>query len=370
MRESAAAVDASSVMHGLIAEGFGPFIGVPCSFLAPLVTWCQQNAPELYIVANNEGEAVAIAAGSYLGGKQPVVMMQNSGLGNAVNPLTSLCYPMRIPLLLLVTWRGEPGLLDEPQHQLMGKVTLPLLDLMEIGHQMIATSPAGFRDQARQVSQELRSGGRSQVLVVPGGSIEPERVRSQESRLPLRRSVIAAIVDELAADVVVVATTGKTGRELEAGHDRQANLYVVGSMGCASSIALGIAMEQPKRTVMVIDGDGAALMRLEAMASIGAWQPENLVHVLLDNGVYESTGSQPTNSANIDFLGIARACGYLTARTADDAEVAAGYVRQALRGGGPHLVRIEIRAGSDPALGRPARPPAQVAERLRESLRT
>lgn len=361
-------IDAESVMHGLIDAGFGPFFGVPCSFLAPLVTWCERNAPESYVAANNEGEAVAMATGGYLAGRRPVVMIQNSGLGNTVNPFTSLCYPMRIPLLLLVTWRGEPGRPDEPQHRLMGSVTPPMLELMEIDHQLIATAPAAFRAQVNGISEDLQGTGRSRALIVPGGSIRPQPAESPSSELPLRRSVIAAIVGELPDDAVVVATTGKTGRELEADHDRPANLYLVGSMGCASSVALGIAMQRPDRAVVVLDGDGAALMRLEAMVSVGAHRPRRLVHVLLDNGAYESTGGQRTNSSDVDFLGIANACGYESACTTDDAGRAAAHVRRALAGGGPHLIRVEIGVGSDPALGRPSRTPAEVAERLRGSL--
>ncbi|MCC8251541.1 phosphonopyruvate decarboxylase [Saccharothrix luteola] len=363
-----ASIDAGSVMRTLVEAGFGPFFGVPCSFLAPLVTWCEQNAPEAYVAANNEGEAVAMAAGSYLAGRRPVVLIQNSGLGNAVNPFTSLCHPMRIPLLLLVTWRGEPGRPDEPQHRLMGSITLPLLDLMEIDHQQISTETTAFREQVRRLSEDMWGSGLSRALVVPGGSIRPESAALPTSGLPPRRDVIAAVVRELPDDVVVVATTGKTARELEANHDRPANLYVVGSMGCASSIALGIAGERHDRAVVVLDGDGAALMRLEAMVSIGAHRPERFAHVLLDNGAYESTGGQRSNSSGVDFLAIAEACGYATARTTDDAAIAAGHTRDAVAGGGPHLIRVGIGIGSDPALGRPSKSPAAVAERLRGSL--
>ncbi|WP_433272796.1 phosphonopyruvate decarboxylase [Actinosynnema sp. CS-041913] len=363
-----AAIDAGSVMRTLTGAGFGPFFGVPCSYLAPLVTWCERNAPDLYVAVNNEGEAVALAAGSHLAGRRPVVMIQNSGLGNAVNPFTSLCQPMRIPLLLLVTWRGEPGRPDEPQHRLMGAITLPLLDLMLIDHEPIATATTAFEDQVHRASRHLDGSGLSRALVVPGGSIKPVPTEPPATGLPLRRDVIAAVVDGLPDDVVVVATTGKTARELEANHDRPANLYVVGSMGCASSIALGIARERPDRTVVVLDGDGAALMRLESMVSVGAHRPERFVHVLLDNGAYESTGGQRTNSPDVDFLAIARGCGYRTARTTDDAVTAAELTRSALTGGGPHLIRVGIGVGSDPALGRPSRTPPAVAERLRGTL--
>lgn len=362
------AIDATTMMHELIDAGFGPFIAVPCSFLAPLVTWCEREAPDLYVAANNEGEAVAMATGGYLAGKRAVVMIQNSGLGNTVNPLTSLCHPMRIPLLMIVTWRGEPGRPDEPQHQLMGAVTLPLLELMGIRHEMLATTPSAFRAQVHGLASDLRTAGPARALVVPGGAIEPVPATPPATRAPMRRDVIAAIADVVSDDTVVVATTGKTSRELEAKHDRPTNLYVVGSMGCASSTALGVAMAQPDRPVVVIDGDGAALMRLEAMVSIGVHRLPRFVHVLLDNGAYESTGGQRTNSPAVDFLGVARACGYTDARSTADADVAADEVRRALHQPGPRLIRVEIGLGSAPGLGRPSHTPAQVAARLRESI--
>lgn len=365
---TATAIEAATVVRELSAAGYGPFVGVPCSFLAPIITWCERNDPDRYVVANNEGEAVAIAAGMYLAGDRPVVMMQNSGLGNAVNPLTSLCHPMRIPLLLMVTWRGEPGRPDEPQHRLMGRITPPLLELMGIGHEVLSPEPGVFREQLDRLSGRMATERLPVAFVVPKGTLAPEPSAPVRSPMPSRREVIAAIVGELPDDVVVVATTGKTGRELEADHDRPGNLYVVGSMGCASSIGLGIALRSPDRTVVVLDGDGAALMRMEALASIGAARPQRLVHVLMDNSAYESTGGQRTLSPGVDFLALARACGYPSVADTGDPRVAAALVRDATRGGGPHLIRVAIAVGSAPDLGRPSRSPDRVAEDLRALL--
>lgn len=365
---TAVTLDAAVVIRELTAGGYGPFVGVPCSFLAPIITWCERNAPERYLAANNEGEAVAIATGLYLAGARPVVMLQNSGLGNAVNPLTSLCHPMRIPLLLLVTWRGEPGRPDEPQHQLMGPITPALLDLMAVGHEVLSTDLDTFREQLARLSDRMAADRLPCAFVVPKGSLVAEPPVVAASELPLRRAVISAVVGALPDDVVVVATTGKTSRELEADHDRPANLYVVGSMGCASSVGLGIAMRSPDRAVVVLDGDGAALMRLEALVSVAAAHPDRFVHVVLDNAAYESTGGQRTLSPVVDFLGVARACGYASASQTDDPVVAAALVRDAIRGGGPHLIRVGIAVGSAPDLGRPARSPDRVADDLRNLL--
>ena len=367
----AAALDAGVAVRGLLDCGFGPFIGVPCSHLGPIVSWCECREPGLYVTANNEGEAVAIAAGAQLAGRSPVVMLQNSGLGNAVNPLTSLCSTLRIPVLLIVSWRGSPGRRDEPQHELMGRITVPLLELMDVEHELIETDPERFAAQARRLAARLRDHSLPAALVVPPGALgEDEPEEPERGGLARRSEVIAAVVGPLPDDVVVVATTGKTARELAAWRDRSANLYVVGSMGCASSIALGIATAAEGRGVVVLDGDGAALMRLEALVSIGAARPSRLVHVVLDNIAYESTGSQRTNSASVDFPAVASACGYSTAATTDDPAAAAELVRAGLAGGGPHFVHVRIAVGSASDLGRPERRPPEVAEEFRRVLAT
>ena len=361
-------------------RGFSFYTGVPCSFLTPLINRVISDPGLAYIGAASEGEAVAVAAGAWLAGRRTVVMCQNSGLGNTVNPLTSLNHPFRIPTLLIVTWRGQPGLKDEPQHALMGKVMGSLLDT-------IAIDQAGFPKEADAVAATLDRAERAMAadelpfaLVMEKGSVrddgldqpdQPVRPRGEIADLrqggarPARIDLLRCVQALVPAEAAVVATTGKTGRELFTCEDHPQQLYQVGSMGCASAMGLGIALNTA-RPVVVLDGDGAALMKLGAMATIGAHAPGNLIHVLLDNGVHDSTGGQATVSPNVDFAAVAQACGYPRGFRCDSE---AGFARalEAAFAGGPRPVLIHalIAPGSLAALGRPTIAPHEVARRFR-----
>ncbi|MEU8505287.1 phosphonopyruvate decarboxylase [Streptomyces brevispora] len=365
-------LDSAAVARTMLDTGFGPFAGVPCSFLGPLISVLQAQHPDSYLTAANEGEAVAIAAGARLAGRRPVVIMQNSGLGNAVNPLTSLCQTLRLPVLLLVTWRGEPGLPDEPQHQLMGRITPGLLSAMEIGHEMFPADAAELGPALDRATGHMDRTGSPYAFIVPKGALAPHRAAgpapASDPRLMSRAETIGLTVDSVGQDALLVATTGKTARELERDRDRPGNLYVVGSMGCAASIGLGVALNAPDREVVVLDGDGAALMRLEAMATIGHQAPGNLLHIVLDNAAYESTGGQPTVSGGLDFCAVAKACGYRTTADVNQAAQLRDAVTRGAAQAGPHLIRVRIRPGSDPALGRPALTPPEVASRFRKAV--
>ncbi|MFF4167125.1 phosphonopyruvate decarboxylase [Streptomyces sp. NPDC001741] len=363
----AGALEASAVADLFVQAGFGPFTGVPCSFLGPLISALEAEHPAAYLAAANEGEAVAIAAGSRLTGRRPVVILQNSGLGNAVNPLTSLCYTLRLPVLLLITWRGEPGHQDEPQHQLMGAITPELLTSMRISHEEFPATATEVGPALARAILHMDRTGLPYAFLVHKGALAPYARTPRETPAAaamLRAEAIRTVVDTAAPDTLVVATTGKTARELERDRDRAANLYVVGSMGCASSIGLGVALGAPERDVVVLDGDGAALMRLEAMATIGRQAPERLLHIVLDNESYESTGGQATFSADVDFCAVALACGYATAAEVADTAGLRAASERAREAPGPHLVRARIRPGSDPSLGRPALAPPQAAARF------
>ena len=334
-----------------------------------------------YVGAASEGEAVAIAAGAWLGGQGACVMMQNSGLGNAVNPLTSLNHPFRIPALLVVTWRGEPGFQDEPQHALMGRVTGALLDTIEVPHGVFPREAADIAP-ALDAAAAAMDAGRPYALVMHQGSVREDGL-DEAPRPPLppgartdlrahgERPARAALLERLLAAVppeaAVVATTGKCGRELFTLADREQHLYQVGSMGCASGMGLGVALATGRRTV-VLDGDGAALMKLGTLATVGAQQPAGLLHVLLDNGVHDSTGGQATASPGVDFPGVALACGYRAAWACDDAPGFDAALRAALATAGPVLVHARIRPGSMASLGRPTVAPHEVAQRFRAFL--
>jgi phosphonopyruvate decarboxylase len=362
--------------------GIGFYTGVPCSFLTPLINRTASDPSLHYVGATSEGEAVAIAAGAWLAGRQTAVMCQNSGLGNAVNPLTSLNAPFRIPTLLIVTWRGQPGRPDEPQHALMGRITQRLLDTIEVPHRRFPTDAAraaATLGEARRVMDET---GLPFALILEQGAIDPETLDEtphakrpdgefwdlrEHAALPARAAILERLLAAIPDDVPVIATTGKAGRELFTLSDRAQHLYQVGSMGCASAMGLGVALVTGKR-VVVLDGDGAALMKLGSLATIGATQPPGLLHVLLDNGVHDSTGGQATVSPVVDFPGVALACGYRAAFACDSVAGFARAFAESLAGTGPVLIHVRIRPGSMEKLGRPTIAPHEVAQRFRHFL--
>jgi phosphonopyruvate decarboxylase len=363
-------------------RGIDFYTGVPCSFLTPIINRVISDPRLEYVAAASEGEAVAIAAGAWLAGRRTAVMCQNSGLGNAVNPLTSLNHPFRIPTLLIVTWRGEPGLKDEPQHALMGPITPTLLDTIQVPHRPFPEAEDEVEARLAEAAETMEATGLPFALVMRKGSVAeegldaaPMPVRRPGSlhdmragtALPTRIAVLERMLATLPDSAAVIATTGKAGRELFTLADRPQHLYQVGSMGCAGAMGLGTALAVG-RPVVVVDGDGAALMKLGTFATIGTYAPPNLVHLVLDNGTYDSTGGQMTVSASVDFAQVAAACGYANGFSCDDLGGFADVLQRALAGNGPHLIHMRIAPGSMAKLGRPAIPPPEVARRFRAFL--
>lgn len=377
MLEAGAFIDAAR------AAGFSHYAGVPCSYLTPFINYVINDDGLSYVSAANEGDAVALAAGAAIGGRAGVAMMQNSGLGNAVSPLTSLAWVFRIPLLLITTQRGAPGVPDEPQHELMGRITEPMLDVIEIPHDAFpateteigpALQQAGawFRREQRPYALVMQKGtvapcplGRDPVPVRGGGPAAVREFRSG-SRRPGKRGEALRRVVELSSleSTVVIATTGYTGRELYSIADRPNQLYMVGSMGCASSLGLGLALARPDLRVIVVDGDGSALMRMGNMATLGTYGTANLIHLLLDNGTHESTGGQATVSANVDFAGVAAACGYGCACRGDDPGLIDAVLEPGPEIPGARFGHLKIRPGTMENLPRPALAPPHVLRRL------
>lgn len=305
-------------------RNFTLYTGVPCSYLKPFINYVIDSSDIDYVAAANEGDAIAVGAGAALNGLNPVVMFQNSGLGNAVNPLTSLIQTFEIPCLLIITLRGEPGgPKDEPQHRLMGKITTDFLDLMEIHWDYFPTDDKKIIN-ALDTAQDFISKGKPYALVMKKGSVNSYELKTnlkvkdinfehnsyQTGKLASRESVLREVQDKSLPNDLLIATTGYTGRELYAIGDKNNQLYLVGSMGCASSLGLGLAITSKKNRIIVLDGDGALLMRLGALATVGYYQPKNFLHVLLDNETHESTGGQSTVSHSLDFKKIAVGCGY------------------------------------------------------------
>jgi phosphonopyruvate decarboxylase len=307
-------INAQVFLDELKAQGYNFFTGVACSYLTELINLISADKDVTYIAATNEGDAVGIAAGAYMGGNKPVVFMQNSGLGNAVNPITSLLNTFNISILFLITHRGDPDQkADQPQHHLMGSIMLDLLDSMRIRHIPLAKDTQNLEQLITRIQHIIENDQQSCAFVIKKGCFDSKgaSVAADDTTAHVRRDVLQFIQEQFNADdSVVVATTGYTGRELYALDDRVNQFYMVGSMGCVSSVALGLALERPHKKIIAIDGDGAAMMRMGALATIGHYKPNNLLHVLLDNGVYESTGAQTTVADTVDFAAVAQACGY------------------------------------------------------------
>ncbi|MBW1918436.1 MAG: phosphonopyruvate decarboxylase [Deltaproteobacteria bacterium] len=345
--------------------GWGPYIGVPCSILKPLISHLQADSTLTYIAATSEGEAMGIAAGWTLADYRPVILMQNSGLGNAVNPLTSLQLIYRLPCLLMVSWRGEPGRPDAPQHQLMGQITPSLLSLLGLPSEVLSGDPQADQAKVEHLHREMVSHSSPVALIVTRGTISPGIESKSPGRYPLlRREAIDLLMEVLGGQAAVVATTGKISRELCALSDRTHNFYMVGSMGCASALGLGLALAQPERRVVIVDGDGACLMKLGNVATIGHYRPRNLIHLVLDNESYDSTGGQATVSSTIPLEGVAREAGYATARRVEASQDLREQLQYALAYPGPHFYLVKVASGAATDLERPRLSPVQLKERF------
>jgi phosphonopyruvate decarboxylase len=371
-----AALTGLSFHEALRAEGFNFFVGVPCSLLDPWLGLLPEREKASFVPATNEGEAVALAVGASLTGLRPVVYLQNSGLGNAVNPMTSLATVVGAALLYVIGYRGRAGTSDEPQHLLMGSMTEGLLSSMGCGW-TVAEDVDTPHDLLVDASEDLRNGRSHALLFPPGGliadaSLSAEVPRATHPGLPRRVDHLRAAMDAVGtSSSVVVATTGKTGRELDHYAPRPENLCMVGSMGAAPSLALGIALGRPKHPVIVLDGDGALMMRLESLVTIGALKPRNLLHVVIDNNSYETTGGQPTSSSTVDFAAVANSCGYASSATANTAQATHDAVRAFLDGDvrGPHVHVALATSADSPKVGRPRTGPQEQAALLRSALR-
>lgn len=356
--------------------GYDFYSGVPCSFLKDLINYAINDCN--YVMAANEGDAVAIAAGAHLGGRKSVVLMQNSGLTNATSPLTSLNYSFRLPVLGFVSLRGEPGLQDEPQHELMGQITEKMLELMEVKWAHLSDDLEEGKRQLLKADEHISKGEtfffvvrkntfdkvtlKDQSLKTLQNRIKTKSVQKQE--LPTRREALKVLTDLSEQDTVLLATTGKAGRELFEVADRPNHLYMVGSMGCISSLALGLAMVCPNKKIIAIDGDGALLMRMGSLATNAYYQPTNLLHLLLDNNTHDSTGGQATVSHNVDFVDQAASVCYPLAIQVSGVDELSKVIVKWKMNGGLTLVHLKIAKGSTKELGRPTIKPFEVKERL------
>jgi phosphonopyruvate decarboxylase len=375
-------IPASEFINSAKGIGYDFYAGVPCSFLTSILNGVISDRRLDYVGAASEGEAVAIAAGAWLATRKTVVMCQNSGLGNAINPLTSLNHPFRIPTLFITTWRGQPELQDEPQHEVMGQITDRLLETMAIPHDLFPDESDLISPALEKADAVMRETSLPFVFIMKKDSLRddvlhqaplPSRPPGEYSYLlenvdrPSRQQVLERFLELVPDKAAVIATTGKCGRELFTLNDRAQHLYQVGSMGCAAGMGLGVALNT-SRSVAVLDGDGASLMKMGTLATIGAYAPPGLVHIILDNGVHDSTGGQATVSKHVDFAQVALACGYARAASCDSLEGFERALVNASNGGGPNLIHMRITPGSMSPLGRPTIKPSEVARRFKEFL--
>lgn len=356
--------------------GFNFYSGVPCSFLKHLINYAINECD--YTMAANEGDAVAIASGAYLGGKKSVVLMQNSGLTNATSPLTSLNYSFKLPVLGFVSLRGEEGLNDEPQHELMGQITEKMLTLMQVKWEYLADNMEEASEQLTRANQAIEN-NETFFFVVKKGTFESVTLKEQNlttsekstliprngsDQYPTRTASLQAINYLKDDHTIFLATTGKTGRELFEVEDNPNNLYMVGSMGCISSLGLGLALARPDKRVVVIDGDGSLLMRMGNMPTIAYYQPSNLVHILLDNNTHDSTGGQATISHNIEFTSMANAAGYNNAIYSHNIDEFGMHLQNWDKDPKMTFLYLKTAKGSPQNLGRPTIKPHEVKTRL------
>ena len=377
-------ISANFLINQLSKYGFNFFTGVPCSHLTSVINGVINSKKIKYVGATSEGEAIGIASGAWLAGKKSVVMIQNSGLGNTINPLTSLNYPFKIPILLITTWRGEPKIKDEPQHELMGKITRNILKLTKIKNEIFPIKENNLKKILVKINNSINKNSLPYALIMKKETIKKEKLKQKKILIkkkskalvfynkknkPTRSQVLKELIKNINNKIGVIATTGKTGRELFSLNDCKNFFYQVGSMGCASAISLGIALNTKKK-IIVLDGDGSLLMKMGNMSTIGANQPKNLIHILLDNNVHDSTGQQLTNASTVDFANIAANCGYKESYSTDNTNNFSNIIKKKLSNThGPIFIRIKIQKGSVQNLGRPTIHPKDVARRFQNFLR-
>ena len=381
-------LDPELLFSALLSAGIKGIAGVPCSILNHLILEAEASDDVDYVAASVEGEAVSAAAGMWLGGGLGAALMQNSGLGNAVNPLASLSIPYEIPVLMIVSWRGEPGKKDAVHHYPMGEATPGLLELLGVPTTIIRED-TDLEAVVREAVEFMKKERKPAALIVPRGVFAKgagvnERVApilSKESpvaepavpflggELPSRTQVLEAWIRRF-PDELAVSTTGYMSREVASLEKVDRHFPMQGSMGFAPAIALGLCRVLSERRVHVLDGDGALIMRMGSLATIGALAPRDFVHVVVDNGTYASTGGQLTVSPGVDFAGVARACGYrATARCKgrDGLEEAMEWAARE-SGRGPILLHVAVDESEASGLERPNLSPSEIASAFRAAV--
>lgn len=354
----------------LIQNEISFFSGVPDSLLKSICAFLTDHvAPENNIISANEGGAIALAAGYHLAtGKIPLVYMQNSGIGNAINPILSLVDKevYSIPMLLMIGWRGEPGIKDEPQHIKQGEVTTRLLEAMDIPYEVLPEDYEKASILMEKSIKYIKENNAPLAFIIKKGLFEPYKLKKKlETSFEMNREdAVKTIVDALESDDIVISTTGKTSRELfeyreELGQDHHNDFLTVGSMGHASQIALGIALNKPDKSIYCFDGDGATLMHTGSLGVIGDLAPFNFKHIIFNNGAHDSVGGQATIAHNIDLPSIALGFNYKQVFVAEDRNSLIANFNKLKLSDGPVMLEIRINKGARKNLGRPTSSPIE-----------
>jgi phosphonopyruvate decarboxylase len=362
-------LDPKQYLDDLTDAGVTFFAGVPDSLLKQICACITDTLPKQnHTITANEGAAVGLAIGYHIAtGGVPLVYMQNSGLGNIVNPVMSLASPevYAVPMVFLVGWRGEPGKKDEPQHVHQGRVTEMMLGSMEIPTQVLSMDPSEARQQTQDAIRQAREQNAPVALLIQKGTFDSYEMESSQSDMTLEREeAIIAAARTVEDNGTIVCTTGMPSRELfeyrareQAGHHR--DFLTVGGMGHASQIALGIAINRSDRPVYCFDGDGAALMHMGSMAISGQSGCSNFVHIVFNNGAHESVGGQPTVAFDLDLPAIATACGYVSSISVQTATALTDALEDARAADGPAFIEVLVRSGHRSDIGRPTTTPTE-----------
>ena len=366
----------------LIANGTDFFAGVPDSLLKNFCAYITDNAPaDKHIISANEGSATALATGYHFAtGKIPLIYMQNSGEGNMINPLLSIVDPdvYSVPMMIVIGWRGEPGVHDEPQHVKQGKVTCDLLDAMKIPYSVLGADNCNkCLDKALAKAYEyIKANNAPYALVIKKGTFEDYALQNNttvEADMS-REEAIEKIMLSAPETAAFVSTTGMASRELyelrdKHGQGHSKDFLTVGGMGHASQIALSIAMQKKDRLIYCIDGDGASIMQMGGMATIGTRNPSNMVHIVLNNGAHDSVGGQPTVGRQIDLCGIAKACGYGNVVKASTKEELDAILKDKNTFDKLTFIEVLVRKGARKDLGRPKTTPQENKKAMMEFLK-
>lgn len=374
-------VTPKALYNALRGEKIDFFSGVPDSLLKDFLAYVEKETEKKsHVIAANEGNAIAIATGYHLAtGEVPAVYMQNSGLGNAVNPLISLTHRgvYGIPILLIVGWRGEPGIHDEPQHEEQGRITEELLKLLGISYKILTpeTREEELSSIVREVGACARETKNPCALLVRKGVFEVyKHEQVQNSYFLKREDAIRLFLESLEDGDIVVSATGKISREVyelreKMGRSHEKDFLTVGSMGHVSQIALGLAMQKPGRDVYCLDGDGSFIMHMGASATVGWVAQSNLKHIVLNNLAHESVGGQPSAAQSIDIPGVAKSCGYMHVESVDTGEALTKELRVLRKRRGPALLEVKVNLQSRDDLIRPKEKPIENKEKFMRFVR-